>query len=41
MMCERIQDCLLEGALFDDNTVWPLGFDPLEYGAIKVGDKHS
>ena len=27
-----------EGAVFDSTTVWPHGFDPLEAGAIRVGD---
>nr|WP_267934285.1 pentapeptide repeat-containing protein [Paenibacillus apiarius] len=36
MTCTRINDILLEGALFDKDTTWPPLFNPLEYGAIKV-----
>lgn len=35
MLCRRIEDIKLEGALFDSDTIWPTFFNPLEYGAIK------
>lgn len=36
MRCVRLNDAIFEGAVFDENTKWSKGFNPIEKGAIKV-----
>jgi len=37
----RLNEAKLSGALYDDSTRWPEGFEPSEFGAIKIGAKHK
>jgi len=36
MLCKRLELAKLEGAIFDANTKWPIGFDAISAGAILV-----
>lgn len=34
LRCSELNRASLQGALFDESTIWPEGFDPLQQGAI-------
>jgi len=36
MLCHRLEEASLEGAIFDKNTVWPDGYEPEKHGAIRI-----
>ncbi len=36
---DRYDKAEFEGAIYDDRTVWPEGFDPVAKGAIKVSNR--
>ena len=38
MLGTEIESAIFTGAKFDRHTVWPEGFNPLEHGAILIGD---
>jgi len=33
---KRIGEADFSGAIYDERTIWPIGFDPQSHGAIKV-----
>ena len=38
MICNRISDVNLTDAIFDNNTKWPKGFNPIEKGAKNINE---
>ncbi|WP_082472135.1 pentapeptide repeat-containing protein [Paenibacillus bovis] len=34
MLCNRMEDIMLKEAKYDESTIWPPSFNPLEYGAV-------
>jgi len=38
MICNRISDVNLRDAIFDNNTKWPQGFNPIEKGAKNINE---
>lgn len=35
----QIDKCKVSGALYDENTVWPSGYDPELHGAVRKGSR--
>ena len=40
MLADNLDNAYFTGARFDKRSVWPEGFNPLEYGAILVEDEN-
>lgn len=40
MLCKGIEEANFQGAIFDVETIWPDGFDPIKKGAVLVEYKY-